>query len=101
MDRDTAEAVYCREGSDCGRSAGYYADLKPCHLMEQEFFVVQNSGNVCTVAGRYLVTTDERVELFPSGAATLHVCLGAERWETENLSYAYFQSAGRTENSGR
>ena len=43
---------------------GTMRDLKPCHLMEQDFFVVQNSGNVCTVAGRYLVTTDERVEFF-------------------------------------
>ena len=64
MDRDTAEAVYCREEATAEDLRGTMRDLKPCHLMEQDFFVVQNSGNVCTVAGRYLVTTDERVEFF-------------------------------------
>ena len=43
---------------------GTMRDLKPCYLMEQEFFVVQNTGTICTVAGRYLVTTDESVEFF-------------------------------------
>lgn len=39
-------------------------ELKPCHLLEQEFFVVQNCGNACTVVGRYLTTTDDSVEYF-------------------------------------
>ena len=36
-------------------------ELKPCHLLHQEFSVVQNVGNACTVAGRYLTTTDDEV----------------------------------------
>lgn len=39
-------------------------ELKPCHLMSQEFLVSNNAANVCTVNGRYLVTTDECVEYF-------------------------------------
>lgn len=39
-------------------------ELKPCHLLGQEFHVVQNSGNSCTVMGRYLTTTDDSVEYF-------------------------------------
>lgn len=39
-------------------------ELKHCHLMMQEFLAVQNTGNVCTVAGRYLVTTDETEDCF-------------------------------------
>ncbi len=39
-------------------------ELKPCHLLRQEFVVVQNSGNACTVAGRYYTTTDDEVGYF-------------------------------------
>lgn len=39
-------------------------ELKHCHMDRQEFLVVQNTGNVCTIAGRYLVTTDETEEYF-------------------------------------
>lgn len=39
-------------------------ELKPCHLLQQEFFVVQNMGNACTIAGRYLTTTDKGVDYF-------------------------------------
>lgn len=39
-------------------------EIKRCHLTMQEFLVVQNTGNVCTIAGRYLVTTDETEEYF-------------------------------------
>ena len=34
-------------------------ELRPCHMLNQEFSVVQNVGNACTVVGRYLTTTDE------------------------------------------
>lgn len=40
------------------------SELKPCHLLEQEFFVAQNCGNACTIIGRYLTTTDDSVEYF-------------------------------------
>lgn len=36
-------------------------ELKPCHLSRQEFTVVQNVGPACTIAGRYLTTTDDQV----------------------------------------
>lgn len=39
-------------------------ELKPCHLVSQEYIVAQNTGSACTIAGRYLVTTDETVEYF-------------------------------------
>lgn len=39
-------------------------ELKPCHLMRQEFAVVQNAGNACAIAGRYLTTTDDEVGYF-------------------------------------
>lgn len=39
-------------------------ELKPCHLVAQEFIVAQNCGNACTVTGRYLTTTDDEVEYF-------------------------------------
>ena len=39
-------------------------ELKPCHLVSQEYVVAQNAGTACTIAGRYLVTTDETVEYF-------------------------------------
>lgn len=39
-------------------------ELKPCHLVGQEYFVMNNSGSTCTVIGRYLVTTDDSVEYF-------------------------------------
>lgn len=39
-------------------------ELKPCHLLEQEFFVAQNCGHACTIIGRYLTTTDDSVEYF-------------------------------------
>ena len=39
-------------------------ELKPCHLLGQEFIAMNNSGSTCTVIGRYLVTTDDDVEYF-------------------------------------
>lgn len=39
-------------------------ELKPCHLLHQEFMVVQNQGNCCTIVGRYLTTTDKNVDFF-------------------------------------
>ncbi len=39
-------------------------ELKPCHLLKQEFIAVQNSGNACTVSGRYCTTTDDDVGYF-------------------------------------
>ena len=39
-------------------------ELKPCHLLKQEFTVVQNSGNTCAVSGRYCTTTDDEVGYF-------------------------------------
>ncbi|MBP0982285.1 MAG: LytTR family transcriptional regulator DNA-binding domain-containing protein [Oscillospiraceae bacterium] len=39
-------------------------ELKPCHLLCQEYIVMNNSGSICTVIGRYLVTTDDNVEYF-------------------------------------
>lgn len=39
-------------------------ELKPCHMLEQEFFVAQNCGNACTIVGRYLTTTDDSVDYF-------------------------------------
>lgn len=40
---------------------GIVKELVPCHLLRQEFSVVQNTGNTCTVVGKYLTTTDESV----------------------------------------
>lgn len=40
------------------------AELKPCHLLNQEFTVIANSGNICVIAGRYLTTTDDEVGYF-------------------------------------
>lgn len=39
-------------------------EIKPCHLLRQEFSVVQNAGSACTIAGRYLTTTDDAVAYF-------------------------------------
>lgn len=39
-------------------------ELKPCHLLGQEFIIAQNTGNACTIVGRYLTTTDDEVEYF-------------------------------------
>lgn len=39
-------------------------ELKPCHLLCQEFIVMSNSINCCSVIGRYLVTTDDSVEYY-------------------------------------
>lgn len=38
--------------------------LRSCHLLNQEFYVTQNSKNTCTVIGRYFVTTDETNDYF-------------------------------------
>ena len=43
---------------------GIMKELKPCHLLQQEFNVVQNAGNACTIAGRYLTTVDDEVGYF-------------------------------------
>ena len=50
-------------------------ELKPCHLVSQEYVVAQNAGTACTIAGRYLVTTDETVEYFLQ-AAEVYIYLG-------------------------
>lgn len=39
-------------------------ELKPCHLLDQEFIIAQNTGNACTIVSRYLTTTDDNVEYF-------------------------------------
>lgn len=39
-------------------------ELKPCHLLRQEFYIVQNAGSACTIAGRYLTTIDDEVGYF-------------------------------------
>lgn len=39
-------------------------ELNPCHLLQQEFTVTANSGDVCVIAGRYLTTTDDEVGYF-------------------------------------
>lgn len=39
-------------------------ELKPCRLSHQEFTVAQNTGNICTIAGRYVTTTDDSVGYF-------------------------------------
>ena len=39
-------------------------EIKPCHVTKQEFTVVQNTGNTCTIAGRYFTTTDDEVGYF-------------------------------------
>ena len=46
---------------DC---AATLPDLQRCRLLGQEFTAAQNLGSVCTVAGRYLVTTDETMPYF-------------------------------------
>ena len=38
--------------------------LQRCCLMAQEFAVVQNAGNACTIVGRYFVTTDKSEDYF-------------------------------------
>lgn len=40
------------------------SELQRCHLLGQEYTVVQNTGSVCTIAGRYLTTTDESQAYF-------------------------------------
>lgn len=54
------------EGKDAVTQDFYNSmkELKPCHLLEQEFFVAQNCGSACTVVGRYLTTTDDSVDYF-------------------------------------
>ena len=39
-------------------------EIKPCHISKMEFTVVQNTGNTCTIAGRYFTTTDDDVGYF-------------------------------------
>ena len=48
-------------------------ELKPCHLVSQEYVVAQNAGTACTIAGRYLVTTDETVEYFLQASRGVHL----------------------------
>lgn len=38
-------------------------ELSPCYMLNQEFYVVQNFKNVCTVVGRYLVRTDDDADI--------------------------------------
>lgn len=35
---------------------------KPCHILNQNFRVVQNNGETCTIAGECLISTDADVE---------------------------------------
>lgn len=39
-------------------------ELKRCHLKYQDFHIAHNSGNSCSVAGRYMVTTDPEAGVF-------------------------------------
>lgn len=38
--------------------------MKPCHLGNTDFKVVQNSGHACTILGHYFVTADDEAEDF-------------------------------------
>lgn len=38
--------------------------LRSCYMLNQEFYVAQNSGKTCTVIGRYIVTTDSSNDYF-------------------------------------
>lgn len=38
--------------------------LRACYLLNQEIFVAQNCGRVCTVIGRHLVTTNDENDYF-------------------------------------
>ena len=38
--------------------------LRPCYLLNQEFYVTQSGKNTCSIIGRYLVTTDETNDYF-------------------------------------
>lgn len=38
--------------------------LRVCHLLNQEIFIAQNCGKVCTVIGRHLVTTSDENDYF-------------------------------------
>lgn len=57
------EFIEGREATEADLRAAV-REIKPCHLERQEFMVVQNSGNACTVVGRYLTTTDDEVGYF-------------------------------------
>lgn len=39
-------------------------ELKSCHMRNQEYMLVHNNGKTCSVAGRYLVTTDPDTDIF-------------------------------------
>lgn len=41
--------------------------LQPCILVNSEFVTIQNTGNACTIGGRYLVETGENAEYFIEG----------------------------------
>lgn len=41
--------------------------LQPCILVNSEFVIIQNTGNACTIGGRYLVETGEDAEYFIQG----------------------------------
>lgn len=42
-------------------------EMKPCHMMNQEFHVVQNCGRACTIVGRYMVVSDEDTDIMLAG----------------------------------
>lgn len=54
------------QGLDAVRDILYRTSLEQpfCHLVGQEFHVVQNCGRACTIVGRYLVTTDASETFF-------------------------------------
>lgn len=70
FDRDilwigSAQSQYTEGYEETARDfRGIMKELKPCHLLRQEFSIVQNAGNTCTIAGRYLTTVDDEVGFF-------------------------------------
>ncbi len=63
------------------------AEIKPCHLLRQEFTVVQNVGSACTVVGRYLTTTDDEVGYFLQAQqrCTFTWELGKDGWRIKHI----------------
>ena len=63
-----AEFIVGREATEADLRTAVQ-EIKPCHLERQALMVVQNTGNTCTVVGRYLTTNDD---------AAVYLYLGAE-----------------------
>ncbi|MGN1341292.1 MAG: LytTR family transcriptional regulator DNA-binding domain-containing protein [Oscillospiraceae bacterium] len=62
-------------------------ELRPCHLLFQEFIVANNSSNSCTVIGRYLVATDEENDYFLQAQqrCTVIWALNGDRFEIKHI----------------